>query len=451
MPTDAPGPQDVARLKEEVCAAVEARASDIVALGEDVFAHPELGWFEHRTAGVVAAALRGLGLEPREGIARTGVKAAAGASDGPMVAIIGELDGLPVPEHPRADLTTGAAHACGHNVQLAALYGAAVGLVDSGVLQRLGGRVVFFAVPAEEYVQLDRRRALQAAGEIELLGGKPELVRLGQFDDVDLALMVHATTNPEAGPLSLSPTSNGLIAKQARFVGRAAHAGAAPHRGINALNAASLALQAIAFQRETFKDADHVRVHPILTRAGDTINIVPSDVRLETYVRARSIDAIRDADAKVDRALKAGAMALGAGLELVTLPGYLPLHQDPVLSALFRANAIELVGEAEWVEAEPIKASTDAGDLSHLMPLLHPSVGGCRGLMHGADFEVVDPTTAYVTPARALAMTVVDLLADDARAARELLDGYQPALSKTAYLALLRSFAREERITPARP
>jgi metal-dependent amidase/aminoacylase/carboxypeptidase family protein len=261
-------------------------------------------------------------------------------------------------------------------------------------------------------------------------------------------MMVHATSDPDHRQFSLYPTSNGLVAKYARFVGRAAHAGAAPHKGINALNAASLALQAIGCQRETFRNQDRVRVHPILTRAGDSVNIVPADVRLETFVRGANVEAIQDADAKVDRALRAGAMALGAGLEITTLPGYLPLRQDPTLSELLRANALSLVGEAGWAEVGPITASTDAGDLSHIMPLVHPSAGGCSGLMHGADFAIVDRELAYLNPARAMAMTVIDLLADGATQARRLLDGYRPALTRAQYLELMRGLAREERFEP---
>jgi amidohydrolase len=434
-------------LKQAVCAAVDSQRDEIVKLGDDIFAHPEVGWFEERTSSTVADALRSLGLEPREGLALTGVKTVAeGAEAGPTVAVIGELDGLPVPGHPQADPKTGIAHACGHNCQLAAMYGAALGLVRSGALRDLAGRVVFFAVPAEEYVQIERRRELMEQGRIEFLGGKPELVRRGDFDDVDMAMMVHAGTNPDLRKLSLAPSSNGLVAKQARFIGRAAHAGAAPERGINALYAANLALAAINFQRETFRDEDSVRVHPILTKAGESVNIIPADVHLETFVRGRSLEAVTDADRKVDRALKAGAMALGAGIEIRTLPGYLPLYQDPTLSDIFRQNAVELVGADEWAEAPPIAASTDAGDLSQIMPLVHPSHGGCTGLMHGDNFTIVDREVAYLAPAKAMALSVIDLLADGAARARALLDGYKPRMTKAGYLEFMRGLAREERL-----
>ena len=188
-----------------------------------------------------------------------------------------------------------------------------------------------------------------------------------------------------------------------------------PDKAINALNAATLALQAIHMQRETFRDEDHVRVHPILTRGGAAVNVVPADVRLETFVRGATYTAIADADAKVDRALRAGALAVGAAVEIETLPGYMPLFVDPALGALFKDNALELVGESGWAEMGPISASTDAGDLSHVLPVLHPSHGGCVGTNHAADFQIQDPDVAYITPAKAMAWTIVDLLANESR------------------------------------
>jgi metal-dependent amidase/aminoacylase/carboxypeptidase family protein len=240
-------------------------------------------------------------------------------------------------------------------------------------------------------------------------------------------------------------TANGLVAKRARFIGRASHAGAAPERGINALNAATLALHAIHLQRETFRDDDHIRVHPIVTHGGSTINVVPADVRLETFVRGATFEAIVDAEAKVDRALRAGALAIGCAVEIETLPGYLPLHVDPELGAVFKRNAVELVGEEGWAEAGPITASTDAGDLSHIMPVLHPSHGGCSGTNHAADFEIANPSVAYVQPAQAMASTIVDLLANDASEAKRIVRGFTPRMSRDEYLAHLRTVSRTER------
>jgi metal-dependent amidase/aminoacylase/carboxypeptidase family protein len=247
--------------------------------------------------------------------------------------------------------------------------------------------------------------------------------------------------------LSLSASANGLVAKRARFIGRASHAGAAPERGINALNAATLALQAIHMQRETFRDEDHVRVHPILTRGGDSINVVPADVRLETFVRGATFEAIAEAALKVDRALRAGALSVGGEVVIETLPGYLPLIVDPAMSAVFKRNALDLVGEGGWAELGPVGASTDAGDLSHVMPVLHPGHGGCSGTNHAADFLIADPYVAYVQPAKAVAHTIVDLLADGAAEAQRVLREFTAKMTRQEYLAHMRALAGTERFS----
>ena len=203
-------------------------------------------------------------------------------------------------------------------------------------------------------------------------------------------MMVHTSSEPEYRSFGVGGSNNGVAAKMVRFVGRAAHAGGAPHQGINALNAAHVALAAMHAQRETYRDEDHVRVHPIITQGGDVVNAVPADVRLEMFCRGASLEAIPDASTKVDRALKAGALAIGARVEVTTLPGYLPMRHDPLLVDLFRANAERLVGAAEVVDAGHRGGSTDMGDLSHVLPAVHPYATGAEGHGHGADYLIVD-------------------------------------------------------------
>src|SRR5207247_8806057 len=130
--------------------------------------------------------------------------------------------------------------------------------------------------------------------------------------------------------------------KTARYAGRAAHAGSAPHMGINALYAAQVGLMAINCLRETFRDDDAIRVHPILTHGGSQVNVIPGEARLESYVRGKTIEGIRDASAKVDRALKAGALALGARVEIDTWPGHLPLQRDRTMAEIVRVYAAGL-------------------------------------------------------------------------------------------------------------
>jgi len=437
---------DREELKRRVAEAIERRQDEIIALGERIWRYPELGFKEVRTAQVIAGELARLGLEVRDGLALTGVKAiAAGGQPGPTVAILGELDAILVADHPAANPATGAAHCCGHNAQLAGMVGVGLGLISAGVLPDLSGRVALFAVPAEEYVEIGERDELRRAGRIEFLGGKSELVRLGEFDDVDLAMLVHSASQDHMPGLSgASASSNGFIAKRARFAGRAAHAAGAPERGVNALYAATVALDAINAQRETFRDEDAVRVHPIITRGGDLVNVIPNAVQIETYVRGKTVEAIEAAAAKVDRAFKAGALALGARVEITTLPGYLPLINDERLLALYRANFERDYPPEQWSTRGHGAGSTDMGDLSHLMPTIQPYAAGARGQGHGSDWGVADPYVHYVLPAKLMALTVVDLLADGAREARALLDGYRPRLTKAEYLAFMRRMFSEQ-------
>jgi metal-dependent amidase/aminoacylase/carboxypeptidase family protein len=298
------------------------------------------------------------------------------------------------------------------------------------------------AVPAEEAVEVEWRLQLRREGKIEFLGGKQELIRLGVFDDVDLALITHSSGRPETRKLELGGTNNGHLIKQIRYIGKAAHAGSSPHLGINALKAAMIGLTGIDAQRETFRDEDTIRVHPIITKGGESVNAVPDDVRIETYIRGARLEAIGDANVKVDRSLRAGALALGARVEITTVPGYLPLVHDPLLAQLFETNAIDLVGSEDVTHAKHGSYCTDTGDLSHVVRLAHPFAGGATGVHHSAAFAMTDPDLAIINPAKVMAMCVVDLLRDGASSGREMLAaGPAPRFTKEEYLEHLRSMA----------
>ena len=432
-------------LKSQVFAAIDARADEIIALSQTILQNPEPGYREVKTAQLVVGKLAEMGLPFRSGLGLTGVRAdLRGGSAGPTMALLGELDSLIVNEHPHADPETGAAHACGHHCQIGMLLGAAIGLNQPEVLSHLSGRIALIAVPAEEYIEIEYRDELRRQGKIEFLGGKPELVKLGEFDDVNLAMMIHTTSTTEEGQLCISGTNNGTVAKKIRFIGRGAHAGGSPHLGINALNAASLAISAIHYNRETFKDADTVRVHPIITKGGEAVSAVPADVRMETFVRGRTVAAIMDANAKVDRALRAGAMAVGAQVQIQTIPGYLPLTQNQRMNEIFEPNAAVQVGAANVGSVSHRTGSTDMGDLSQLMPAIHPYVGGAVGLGHGADYVVQDYQLAVIKAAKAMAATAVDLLAEGANLGGQVVAEHRPEMTRPEYLKFLRSLAREE-------
>jgi amidohydrolase len=436
-----------AQLKEAVCEAIDRHGNQIIELGERILHHPETGFNETKTAAVVADTMRALGLEPQTGLALTGVKGRLrGKTPGPRLAFVGELDSLRTSDHPLADAHTGAAHSCGHNAQVAGMLGVAMGLQAVQAQDLLSGELIFFAVPAEEFIDVEERLKRRAKGEIEFLLGKPELVAKGHFDDIDLAMMIHIGSHDQMSQRSyIADSSNGALVKQIRFLGRASHAGGAPQLGINALSAAQIALNAIHCQRETFHDHDTIRIHPIITKGGDAVSVIPAEVTMETFVRGGSLEAIVDANMKVDRCLRAGAMAMGAEVEINTIPGYLPQRNNRNMGELFGANVEAMFGSGQFDIGGHRTGSTDMGDIAHMIPVIHPYVASATGKTHGADFRITEPEHAYLTPAKLLAMTAIDLLWDDATPARKVISDFEPAFTKESYLAFERGLFKTER------
>jgi amidohydrolase len=426
-------------LKAKVVAEIDRRADEIIALSADILAHPETGFFEKRTSEVVQQKFGSMGLPFEAQLARTGVKARmSGRSCGPTVGILGELDAILVPDSPVANAQTGAAHGCGHNAQIASMMGAGFGLQP--IMKHLDGDVALFAVPAEECIQIDERLELRAKGELEFVIGKPELIRLGAFDDIDMVTITHTPHGQDDSRASVGDTHNGAIIKRIRFRGVAAHAGSFAHKGVNALKAATLAISAIDAQRERFQEEDLVRISPIITKGGDGTSSVPSDVRIETMVRARTVAAIRHASELVDRCMRAGAFAIGAMLEIETVSGYMPNNPNPRLITLQHENCERIVGEEHMGFARHQTGSTDVGDLTMIMPAVHPRSGGTLSTPHSQDYYVRDHTLAAVNPAKSMAMLAIDLLYDGAAEAKSILSSAAPKLDRQAYLELRRSF-----------
>jgi len=346
----------------------------------------------------------------------------------------GELDSVLCYSHPYADKTTGAVHACGHNAQIAAMLGVAMGFVDAQIMNELPGTIAFMAVPAEEYVEIEYRLRLRSDRKIRFLGGKQEFIRLGKMDSVDMTVKHHTRSGRSERRVWVAGTNNGFVGKAIRYIGREAHAGGAPDKGINALNAALLGIMGIHTLRETFRDKDHIRVHPIITRGGDLVNIVPADVRIETYVRGRTTDAILKASRKVNRALKGGATTVGAKVEIEEIPGYLPMKNDPEMSKIFGENAKTLLGKTAVRQDEHKTGSTDTGDVSAIMPAIEPSISGATGTGHGSDYKIADKKMGYMIPAELMAMTVIDLLWDDAANARRIIKTFRPEVKRKEYV-----------------
>lgn len=434
---------DKQQLKQLAVEQIDSRRADIIGLGRAIYSCPETGFREHKAAAKVADALEALGLPVERGMALTGCRARTNRhKDGPRVAVMGELDSVVCSDHPDSDPATGAVHACGHNLQLAVMYGVAVALAGSGVLNELDGGVDFFAVPAEELIELDYREELRQQGKLRFLAGKPELIAQGAFDDVDICMMTHNFPLAEGCKAAAQNTGNGFVTKRVRFVGVQAHAGAAPWEGVNALNMASLAINNINAQRETFREADRVRIHHIITKGGDISNSVPDDVRMEGMVRAASLSAVADAACKFDRSVQGAAIALGGHAIIEDSPGYLPMNPDTGLALLFAENAADFYPPSALLSCMESTASFDIGDLSMLRPVLHAIATGISGGLHSADYRVVDEEDACIIPAKILACMVIDLLYDGAGRAREITESFVPALTKAEYIELLESMER---------
>lgn len=430
---------NINEIKERVVKAIDENRELILKAGQDMYDNPEFGYKEFKGTKIVSSYFKNeLGLEVEEGIAYTGCRARSNMDvEGPKVAILGELDAISCSDHLDSN-ELGAVHVCGHHIQIAGMLGAATGLIKSGILSELGGKIDFIATPAEEFVELGYRTQLRADGKIKYFGGKQEMIYNGTFDDVDMAVMFHALDLGDKKVLT-GPVSNGFIGKTVKFIGKEAHAGSAPHEGINALNAAMLGINNVHAQRETFKESDRVRFHPIITKGGDIVNSVPADVRMEAYVRARTIEGMIDANKKVNRGLTAGAYAVGAEIEITEIPGYLPILRHDSMEDVLEGNLEYLGLKEDMIKGGDFTGSFDFGDVSHIMPTLHPMFGGIKGALHTREFKTVDDEVAILMPAKALALTVVDLLFAQGKKAKEILGNFRPVMTKEEYLAFMES------------
>lgn len=426
---------------KELIAAVEKHQQRILDAERYIWKHPETGYKEFKTTAYMEKAFRELGydLNMAEGI--TGFYTVVDTGrPGPEILIMAELDSVICPEHKDADPVTGAVHSCGHNTQCAALIGIAAALKEPGILDKFCGKIRLCAVPAEELLEIEFRTGLKKEGKIKYLGGKSEFLSRGYFDGVDLAFMVHASTS-----FSVIGGHVGCIAKWITYKGVAAHAGGSPWDGRNALYAASCGLNAINAIRETFQEKDIIRVHPIITAGGKMVNAIPETAVLESFVRGATFDAICDANKKVNRALCGAALSLGTNIEIVDIPGYAPLHDDPNLVKL-SAEAAELaIPEYEYHVSDKVSSgSTDMGDLCCVMPVVHPYAGGAEGRSHGNNYEIVDPVACCVGSAKLQMGMLLLLLENDAQRAKKVIAEYKPLFaSKEAYLEYMDSLNKE--------
>ena len=418
---------------------IDVHKDQIIAFAEDIAAHPEPGYEEFCTAGKTAEVLKNLGYKVTEHLARTGVKGTKSIKEGPSLTVIGELDAIGCHSHPNANPVTGVAHACGHHAQMAAMIGCAIAMADPDVQKCLAGTVNFLAVPAEEYIDADKRARLKKEG-IEFCCGKSEMIRTGVFDDTDIALTTHVHMVPVEEDFYLgNPACNGYSAERVTVRGKAAHGAIDPWNGVNALSITTSAIQMMGLMRETFREEDHVRLHNVIRKAGDVINSVPDEAIVETKVRAASLDKICEITDMVNRAYAGSAYAFGGKIEMEKLQGYMPIIPRAADNALIEAADDLGLNYRTVQKGDFNNACTDVGDLSHLVPVVNFTFKGFEGKLHGADFKITDPEKAYILPAKLLALTVYKLLKNGGQEAKKITKSYTPEFNKESYIQYVKN------------
>ncbi|MDU4934959.1 MAG: M20/M25/M40 family metallo-hydrolase, partial [Peptostreptococcaceae bacterium] len=371
-------------------------------------------------------------------IAITGIKATIDSKkEGPHIALLCELDSVPSTEHKYLGKRDNCAHSCGHYAQVGMMLGTFLALKESNIIDELGGKVSFIATPAEEYCDFDYRENLVKENKLSYISGKQEMIKLNTFKDIDLVLSAHAMPPGTGHFAEVNSSLNGFLGKKITFRGVSAHAGLNPSDGVNALNAANVALNAIAYLRETFKEEDAIRVHYVISDGGASVNSVPDKVTIDMYIRAKTLDAIIDVNKKVDRAFRGGALAIGAEVEITNTGGYLPLTQDESLTQAVKDNMLKFMDKDKIISDCHSFASGDIGDLSYLLPTVQIGVSGFAGRVHGNDFRTEDTHIAYELPINYFTETVKDLLKDNGKRTKEILSNYKQRLTFDQYIKLL--------------
>ena len=427
---------DVVKIKEEISNILDKNTKKIIRDGEILGENPEIGFKENKTNSFIKERFKSLKISYKDNIAITGIKADLKGRKNNSKCKVGyfaEMDALMCPNHPKAN-SEGITHVCGHNIQVAVLLAVLESFVKAEINKIFDGDIAFICVPAEELIDFEYRRRLRKEKKITFLTGKQELIYEGILDDIDMAIMSHVQVlNQTSKLVTSSSTMNGAIAKYVQYEGISAHAGKSPHLGINALNAAIIGLQSINALRETFREEDYIRVHSIISRGGTVVNAVPDDVNLDLFVRAKTFKALYDISKRVDKAFKAGGDAIGAKVNIENIPGYMPFNPNDALDTIFLENAKKILGEDKIDIGSHSTGSTDMGDVSQIIPTIHPWIHAVKGKLHGADFEIIDPYLAYIQNAKIIAWTLIDLLANGANKGLEIKDNSKSSMNKETW------------------
>lgn len=373
----------------------EAQSTDILEAGRKLWERAEPGFLENTTHDYLAGLFADLGFSISTFDGIPGFIASVPDAN-PRIALIADMDALPVP----GDRNGTYIHSCGHHMQMCNLYGAARILKDNASTALVD--IAFIAAPAEEYIDFNRREPFRLSGAVTHLSGKQELLHRGMFNNLEMVVSTHGAGFSQKRYISSVRRMSGFEVLNFTFTGKAAHAGAQPHKGINAQNAASLFLQAGAFLRETFAEEDHIRIHPVLRLAeGQSVNIIPETAFVETYVRGGTPEAIALTTAKLKAAAEGCARAIGASVDIEMIPGYAPFSVDETMHESLR-SLVEEMGEA-FIDEEYGAASSDMGDVSQAVASVMLGLPGSNGMFHNPGFRIVDEEAAFILPSRIVA------------------------------------------------
>lgn len=439
------------KIEQRILEIIEQNAEKIIAFGDDIWHHAELGFMEQRTSRKFAEALENVGLSCETGLALTGVRSyLKPQQEGELrIALMGELDALPIADHVDANPETGAAHCCGHNSQLTGVMGAALALTDPQVREALGGNVVFMGVPCEEASTAPEiKQKLLSEGKIASLGGKCEFIRHGIMDDISITVGSHNNSSTTDYLVSNCP-SMGAMYKYTTYRGVSQHP-AFSHKAVDALSAARLAMNAVDMQREAFNMWEYWNthlVHGFIAKGGDAMNIVSDNVEVKYNLRAKRTEDLMDMSYRVDRSLRAGAIAVGAGMESRTEPGYLPIV--PVKDASVALEVFDLIDlehrhPVRCTDISEMSGTTDYGDLSNIMPVFQGMTLGHDGQAHNKSFCVADPYEYYVVPAKWYALMAYRLLKDGATCAKKIVAENPPAMTAQEYVHMMDAMKKTE-------
>ncbi len=361
---------------------VRRRGSELVELSHAIHAEPELAFAEHRSCAKTQAlvAERGFQITPSAGGLDTAFRADFGS--GPLVVgVCAEYDALPE-----------IGHACGHNIIAASAVGTALALAD--VADELGLTVALIGTPAEE------------SG-----GGKALMLQAGVFDDIAAAVMVHP------GPADLAAARSLAVSEvTVRYRGKESHAAVAPHLGVNAADAVTVAQVAIGLLRQQL--APGQMMHGIVTNAGQAANVIPGDAGLQYLMRATGSASLRELQGRVYACFTGAALAAGCEYEIDdATPAYAELNPDRWLAEVCRQEMRRLGREPvpADIEARLPLGSTDMGNVTQVLPGIHPVIGVDAGgaMIHQRAFADAAATPsgdrAVVEGAIMLARTIVHL------------------------------------------